>query len=779
MRRLSRCLLAGASLLPLAPAHAEEAANPADILVTAQKREEKAQDVPFALSVVSQSTLNALGVSELGEMAAYVPGLQIQKQSASQPGFVIRGITSDNGSAQAGSRVSVYYNGVDISRARGAWQDLFDMERIEVAKGPQATLFGTAAEVGAVSMISAQPRSGLSGAIHGTYGNYNRTRIDGFLNAGNDKLAGRIAFSHKYRHGYIQNLAAGQDDLNGQNDWSARASLRWTPSSRVSVLAVLTYDRQRDTGTSFTSLSYPTSAGVADPFAAAQLSGSPYGASVLGQSKLGLKRQVYDGNVTANIDLGGGITFTTINAYRQFKSQEVVDGDGSRAFMLEFGEDAQGEQFNHEARLQFEAKRWHATLGWNVFVENGFQKVPFSTEEGTFLACAVNSSFASLQAALRAYGVGTGTSCVNGNGVASNALGMSATYLLTRGARTSLPYSSVYTNKGVNRTYSMFADSTWAATPRLELTAGARLLIEDRKSSSSSIQPNSALLALYGIYTPLLGLANSNGAVLTSQKSFSPILPRFSLLYRLRDGVNLYATAAKGRYSPVVQFATSSVNGTLVASPQVVPAESLWNYEMGIKGRMGAFSGSLSAFYQAYDGFQITVTTNGIPTTQSAGKANNPGIEAEGSWQITPVLSANGMVSWMKARINGQGANAAYAGQRMRLQPDYSAALSLNLRVPVGDRLLAYVVPDWTYRSSVHFEIPNNPATSQAAYALYNARAGVEFGRDRRFALGAYIRNIGNRHYWLDAGNIGSSFGNPTYIAGEPRLYGMEASARF
>jgi outer membrane receptor protein involved in Fe transport len=149
MRLRAVSLLATASLFSLVQgtAHAAEAAAPApdasagvdtaqsDIVVTAQKREQKLKDVPLTVSVVTQDKLSQLGVSELGEMAAYVPGLQIQKQSANNPGFVIRGITSDSGSAQAGSRVSVYYNGVDISRARGAWQDLFDMERVEVVKG--------------------------------------------------------------------------------------------------------------------------------------------------------------------------------------------------------------------------------------------------------------------------------------------------------------------------------------------------------------------------------------------------------------------------------------------------------------------------------------------------------------------------------------------------------------------------------------------------------------------------------------------------------------------
>jgi iron complex outermembrane receptor protein len=134
------------------------AEDPNEIIVTAQKREERIENVPVTVTALSGARMAQIGVSELDEVASFIPGLQVQEQSANNPGLVIRGITSDSGSAQQGARVTLYYNGVDISRSRGAWQDLYDLERIEVVKGPQATLFGTAAAVGAISLVSARPR---------------------------------------------------------------------------------------------------------------------------------------------------------------------------------------------------------------------------------------------------------------------------------------------------------------------------------------------------------------------------------------------------------------------------------------------------------------------------------------------------------------------------------------------------------------------------------------------------------------------------------------------
>ncbi|MFY8194850.1 MAG: TonB-dependent receptor plug domain-containing protein, partial [Novosphingobium sp.] len=115
-----------------------EQGNADTIVVTAQKFEQKLVDVPITISAVTGERIRELGVSDLDELSAYVPGLNIQEQSANNPGVVIRGITSDSGSAQQGPRVTLYYNGVDISRSRGSYQAIYDLERVEVIKGPQA-----------------------------------------------------------------------------------------------------------------------------------------------------------------------------------------------------------------------------------------------------------------------------------------------------------------------------------------------------------------------------------------------------------------------------------------------------------------------------------------------------------------------------------------------------------------------------------------------------------------------------------------------------------------
>ena len=757
-----------------------------EILVTAQKREQRVADVPVTVTAITGAKMASIGVNSLSEVAAYIPGLQIQEQSANNPGFVIRGITSDNGSSQQGARVTLYYNGIDISRSRGAYQDLFDLERIEVVKGPQATLFGTAAAVGAISVISAKPEPGVSGAINGSYGNFDRTQVSGFLNAGNDVLAGRLAFAYKYRKGYVRNIAGDpnvpnqnqggvdQDDLNGQDQRGLRGSLRYRPSETITADLVLTYDGQRNPGTAFKSRAHAPTGGQTGDYGNAELSGSPYSEAVLGARKLGLDRNVYDANLTITADLSPGITFTTVNGYRRFDALEIFDADGGPAAYLEFAEDAKGDQWSHESRFAFEGPKYRASVGWNAFFENGFQRVPFATEEGTYLACSVAAAYAPIRASLNGAGITTGTACVAPNGTIP---ATRATAALTGGRATAIPYAAEFTNYGNNDTYSVFADATYIPVPALELTAGARILIEDRQSGYSSVQPNSVILAALGIRTSLLGTANTNGNKFVAQKSFTAILPRFNALLRLNDDVNLYATISKGRRSPVVQLAAQNTAFGVGPNLQVVPQENVWNYEGGIKGRVGPFRGAASVFYQTYDGFQVSVTNNGVTTTQSAGSAKNLGVELEGNLRLASYLSAFATFAYIDGGIGDEAANGVFAGNRFRLQPETTASGGLMLRLPVGGATF-YATPSINYRTKVFFELPNNPAISTPGYTLVNARAGLEFAQGR-YSVGGFVRNATNKRYLIDAGNTGGGFGIPTYIAGEPRFYGVELGARF
>lgn len=767
-------LLASVVAIPsqaMAEEDTEQSGN--SIIVTAQKVEQRAQDVPITISAVNAERIEDLGVTDLDELSNYIPGLLIQEQSANNPGVVIRGITSDSGSSQQGPRVTLYYNGVDISRSRGSYQAIYDLERVEVIKGPQATLFGTASAVGAISLVSAKPRGGFSAELTGGYGNFDQTLLAGHINAGSDVLAGRIAFEYRSRDGYVENLSPNQEEeLYSQDQLGIRASLSYTPSADLTVDLIGTYDQQRNGGTPFISGTFPAftgaPGGAANAFEVANLGGLPSAAAVLGDDQLGLNREVYDLNLTAEYQFGNEWTFTTVNGYREFDSDEVFDADGTAAPFLEFSELADGWQISHEGRFTYNGSELRASAGWNLFIEDGAQNVPFATEEGLFLQCLTSLFGAPLI---------PGLPCVGADGSVS---ATAATGLLTSGAADAIPYAARFENQGRNEAYSVFADVTWLATDSLELTAGVRLLDENRQSGFISVSPNAALSG-----APLIpGFLDTDGQTFEADDSFQAVLPRFNALYRISDDVNVFATISKGRRSPVVNLgATLDSTGNVVPDLDIVSQETVWNYEGGVKVASGPVSASLGVYYQVYDNFQVSVQDPDGPVgtfiTQSAGSASNLGVEGEIALEATDWLQLFGNFGYIDGGIDEDGAfSPAFSGARFRLQPEFQASAGFTIDHEFGNGMRFFATPSVTHRSRIFFEVPNSDLISQEGVTLVNARAGISFA-DERYEISGFIRNAFNEDYLLDAGNTGGAFGIATFIPAEPRFYGVQVTVRF
>ena len=169
------------------------------------------------MSVIDARFMEDNNITELDKLSEFVPGLQIRMQGADRPSFVIRGLTSDEVSPAAQPRISVFYNNVPVSRANGAAVELFDMQQVDVLKGPQGTLFGRGAEIGAINYISKKPTSDFNGYVTAGIGNYNQKEINGAINIPviKDKLLIRVAGIYDYQDGYIKNTFGG--NLNGKN----------------------------------------------------------------------------------------------------------------------------------------------------------------------------------------------------------------------------------------------------------------------------------------------------------------------------------------------------------------------------------------------------------------------------------------------------------------------------------------------------------------------------------------------------------------------------------
>jgi len=405
-RIFSSILKNGASILTLSAfaipgAMAQGESNDTDdtpiieeIIVSAQKREERQRDVPISITAYNQDFLDDLGIDDFGELSEITPGVNVQLQSPNNPSFVIRGITSDDGSAQQSPRVTVFYNGVDVSRARGSAFEIFDLERIEILKGPQATLFGAAAEIGAFSVITARPEKEFGAEFYAGYGNFDYVKAGGFVTGGNDLVQGRLAFQVRRRDGFVDNVAGlegsqsprgpAAGDLNGLETFAIRPSLRFTPNDDLTIDFIFTYEQNDQPGTAFLSAVIPPSAGVdldannidtpfgelSGPFAnnLVTFGGLAFNplinglapvlnpvsdeqlAGIIGGEQLGLFREVIDFNLSIDWDINDNWQFSSIVGYREFDADEVFDADGSQVPFLEIGELSEGEQFNFEAR---------------------------------------------------------------------------------------------------------------------------------------------------------------------------------------------------------------------------------------------------------------------------------------------------------------------------------------------------------------------------------------------------------------------------------------------
>ncbi|QHJ11930.1 Colicin I receptor [Paraglaciecola mesophila] len=743
-----------------------------EITVTAQKRDQSIQDVPVSISAYDGAFLESLGVAELDMLSDITPGLVIQEQSPNNPGFVIRGITSDSGSSQAAPRVSIYYNGADVSRSRGSYFELFDIERIEVVKGPQATLFGTAASVGALSVITRKPQEEFGAEIKTSIGNYSAETLSGFVTGGNSQVQGRFAFSYRQRDGFIRNIAGeadsqnpdgyDQEDMHGIERTAFRPSLRFTPSEDLTIDLVYTYEKNDDSGTSFKNGLYAPTGGDTSPFSFVEMSGSPVSQSVLGNDGLGVERTVEDINLTLNWDINSQLTFTSITAGRQFDSLEVFDADGTQAWFLEFAEDAQGDQFSQELRIVHQGDKLTTIAGVSYFTEDGSQAVPFSTEESIFLNClGVFAAFAQ--------------PCIASDGSVPI-----LTPVLTEGAAQVLPYSLEFENYGETDAYSAFADVTYAISNALELTAGLRYVREDKTSGYRSDAPASVLTGSE------LFTVDTDGQIFRAEEDYDDWLPRFNMLYILNEDINMYATISKGRRSDVLNVTSvRGEDGLGERSVTEVPAEIIWNYETGVKGQAldKSVNYNLSVFYQDYSNFQVTLLDDdGVAFAADAGSATNVGAEAEVRALLGVDFEVFANLAYLDATIDDDSTNGNLAGNRFRLQPEWTGSLGMFYATQLAEGYNFTSSLVYSYRSDVFFEPANAPISgldiSEDAVSLVSARIGIA-GEEESWAVSLFANNLLDKEYLVDAGNTGGGFGNPTFVAGPPRFYGVEFKMHF
>lgn len=795
-----------------------------EVVVSAQKRMQSNIDVPITISALSGDNLVKLDVCQLDELSEYIPGMQMQLQSPNNPGYVIRGVTSDDGDSRSQPRVSVFQDGVSISRSRASVVELFDLERIEVVKGPQGTLFGRGAEIGALHIIRNKPTDYYDAEITLGYGTYNQKLVSGFLNTPivKGKFSNRIAFTYNQRDGFIDNRSGGT--LNGKGVIALRNSTRWNISNKTTGDLILDYQYDDYPGTSFKSKRYAPKGGDTDANSMADLE----------QGKnLYIKRKVGGGTLLVDHEINKKWKFSSISGFRAFNSDESFDADGTAAPILWLSEIAKGNQFSQEFRFNYDNReRFSGFAGISYFYENSSQEVPMRINEQSLYVAAVAPR---LKAQMTTQFQGMGMSAAQASALAgmlfpdmevltngtpnyvtnfpnirgaleqaySAQIGIPVTLeqvLAMSGLSAEAQASTIatvdymsnhainstheesYKNRGVNSAAEVFADGTYKITKNLGLTAGVRLSYENQTGyyeSAASQQPGIISQLLTG--TPNLLSAISNGEISASKEYWS-MVGRVALNYMIKRN-NIYASVSKGRRPGVISI--------LPAKTTYLQPEIIWSYEVGAKGQLfnSRLNYDLAAYYYDWNHFQTTSlqpvdgTIGSQYVATDAGKANSFGIETGLRYIFSNHFSAFGNYAYIDGKFNDKDENGKeqeYAGNRFRLTPSHTFSLGVDASMPLRKRKELFFRPAFSYKSKVYFEDDNTELLSQPGYGLLNYTAGIRIPVKIFYVeVSTYGKNVLDKQFIIDAGNTGNSIGMPTFIGGSRSQFGVQVKVGF
>lgn len=736
----------------------EEASYMLDgIMVSAQKREQMNKDVPIAITSYGGKFLDNTNTFEYDALSEFVPGLQIQIQSVNNPGIVIRGITSDSGDSRVEPRVSVFQDGVSISKSRGSVVELYDLERVEVLKGPQGTLFGRGAQIGAVHLIQNKAKNENSGYLKAAYGNYNQRILTGHVNTPliEDKLFVRVAGIYNAREGFLENRSGG--NLNGKETLAFRTSLKYLIGDNTTLDFVANWQRDTPPGTSFKSGRFAPLGGDTNPNTYADLERG---------EELGVDRDVWGLTAILKHNFNENWDFTSISAYREFDSDEAFDADGTAAPVLFFREQSKGDQFSQELRFNFDTNdRFRGFFGANFFAEDGSQSVPLEINEQSYAALLL-----------------AGDNFVV-NGVPTlipNIPNDPATFGPLAGAPLQEFNSERSTNFGKNYSGDIFIDGSYDVTDKLTATLGLRATWENINAALEvEDAPVPGLLGNFIGSFPNNIFASTNNERRKASENFTSAVGRFALDYKFNEQVSAFGNIARGRRPNVINVTATDVN--------VLSDETVWSYELGLKTLFmdNRLQFDANAYYYDYQNFQTTIATLDpelglIAVPNDSGSATAYGFETSLQYALSENVSFFANYAYTDATFDDtdeDGNPQALAGNRFRLTPEHSYSIGGNISAPISNRLEAFFLPTYSYKSKVFFQEDNLEAISQDGYGLLNLRLGARLDQTKELTF--FVTNALDEEFIIDAGNTGQAFGIPTFIAGPPRFFGAQFSIRF
>lgn len=525
--------LSAAIAVTTALSGAVSAAEIEEVVVTAQKRAENLQDVPIAISAFTGDNMKAMGVKTVTDLGKFTPGVEMNNDTPLQPTYSIRGIQTGDFTVGSDPAVAVYVDGVYTGRGAGAEIPLADIERVEVLKGPQGTLFGRNATGGAIHIISQKPQADDTTELNLTAGNYGRQSSDLLLNRQlSDNLYARFTASTNRRDSFADNLAGGFDTGNIDTQ-TYRASLLWEPSANTEVLWRADYGVM-DQGSALRTSIVPT------------LQAEAGGTDVFGDYALDTPtiedRDSWGSSLSITHDFEN-VTFTSITAYRGFDAhlQQDEDGTANPDYMFGSANFDEQTQFSQEFRLNGATD----TLKWTVGASYSREKLEHLTE--AYFTAGSLESFAVYEGIKAAY-ANSGMSTTEledeavkqrqlmiaagqegyavssflydlmmGSGMLDAAMGEGLAPLGLTAANLSkddivmqlmggiapwvaadTPWNENVLNTGDYRSTAVYGDMTWSLTDKLDLTVGARYTQDEKDFTIETAYQNTLPITIGG-----------------------------------------------------------------------------------------------------------------------------------------------------------------------------------------------------------------------------------------------------------------------------------------
>lgn len=593
-RNVSSVIVVSAMLSAAAQAQtaAEQTGGLEEIVVTANKRSENLQDVPINISAVTASSLAAAGSYNVTDLEKIAPGLQIYQTATAVLPF-IRGVGSNLATSGFENSVVIYLDGIYQGNKLGNAFDLANIERIEVLKGPQGTLFGRNATGGAISIITRDPGNEVEVSAEGGYGRFKEKRAKAYA-AGpiTDTLSASLAFTGRWDEGYIYNPDLARN-ANPARNMMGMAKLVWKPSDNFTARLSGSYFKHSDP----TFLSPHVVPGTLPTIAGAPYNLTPnYDKDIARSAHLGvLKTSGY--RVTLNLDYDlGAVKIVSLTGYLSGQSTSLSNSDLSQATVAYSGSGQPSHEFSHELQIQSNNDgplKWIGGLYYLHLFES--------------------------------YGK-NGKNFVGPSNLPSP---IRPADLLVPGASANAISSDLWVNA-----YAAFGEMNLSVTDKLRITAGVRYNDEKRHINGTLFR-YTAVPAAGNINVPLyntvlgsepLVFGTTQLNAIDKSKSFSKVTFRVSADYKFTDDIMAYASFNRG-------FKSGGFNGTSITPTQVpVKPEVLDAYEIGLKTELfdRRVRFNTSAFYYDYSNLQVSlISAIGVTSVQNAASARTYGLDID------------------------------------------------------------------------------------------------------------------------------------------------------